>query len=86
MSLGEPHQLNKIISHSLVIFVHGMDHSIDQGLLVPLAQLRHIAKVHITYSAVLEGENVAWMWVSVEKTKLRQRSSGQIQGLQIFGL
>ena len=48
-----------------------MDDSVYEGLLIPLAQLCHIAKINIAYSAIPQGKDVARVWVTMEQAKLQ---------------
>lgn len=64
------HQLDEIFSHALVVLIDSMHNGIDEGLLVGLTQLGHIAKVYIGNAAVCHGKNVARVGIPMEKPKL----------------
>ena len=66
------YQLHKIVCHALVVLVHGMHHRIDQGLLVALTQLSHVAEVDVSDAAVCQSKDIAGMGVTVEQTQLQQ--------------
>lgn len=70
LGCGEPHQLDEVASHLVVVFIHGMHHGVDERLLVGAAQLRNIAEVHVRNPPVLKREDVAGVRISVEEPKL----------------
>jgi len=72
-----PHQLDEVISHAFVILIDGVYNSIYQGLLVGLAQLCYVAKVHICNAAIWHGKDVSWMWVPMEQPKLHVRQEAR---------
>lgn len=64
-------QLHEVISHPFVVLVDCVNDSIYEGLLIPLAQLCHIAEINIAYSAISQGKDVARVGVTMEKAKLQ---------------
>ena len=56
---SQAHQLDEVLSHSEVVLVDRMDHSINERLLVVVAQLRHIAKVNIRDPPISQRKNVS---------------------------
>lgn len=65
------HQLDEVFGHLLIVLVHSMHDSIDQNLLVGLAELCHIAKINISDAAVPKSENVSRVRVPMEQPELR---------------
>lgn len=59
MQGSRAHQFDEVLSHAEVVLIHGMDHGIDEGLLVAVAQLGHISKVHIGNAPISQCKNVA---------------------------
>ncbi len=72
-----PHQLDEVISHAFIILIDGVYNGIYEGLLVGLAQLCYVAKVHICNAAIRHGKNVPWMWVPMEQPKLHIRQEAR---------
>ena len=65
----------KIVCHAPIVLIDRVHYCIDEGLLVPLTQLRNVAKVNIGNSAVAQRKDVAWMWITVEEPELQEVQS-----------
>ena len=78
------HQFDEVLGHAEVVLIHSMDHGIDEGLLVAIAQLGHIAEVNVGNAPIPQCKNVACGNQDLPQQMVVNQSSGvalQSQGL-----
>ena len=68
---SQAHQLDEVLGHAKVVLVDGMDHSVNECLLVVVAQLRHIAEVNIGDAPISQCEDVSCSTRTSAQTKSR---------------